>query len=68
MHKDGIVVAEYWTELLPKKEMENKLYSLWLMAEENVERINYLKIKREENICFRPSFIHFIATDSSHSL
>jgi hypothetical protein len=28
MHKDGIMVAEYWTEILPKKELEEKLHSL----------------------------------------
>ena len=25
MHKDGITVAEYWTELPPKAELEQKL-------------------------------------------
>ena len=28
MHKDGIMVAEYWTELPPKKELEQKIHTL----------------------------------------
>jgi len=28
LHKDNIVVAEYWTELLPKKELEDRLQVL----------------------------------------
>jgi len=28
MHKDGIVVAEYWTDLPPKKELEQKIHTL----------------------------------------
>jgi hypothetical protein len=28
MHKDGIIVAEYWTELPPKKELEQKIHSI----------------------------------------
>ena len=30
MHKDGIMVAEYWTDLPPKKELEAKLRSLMI--------------------------------------
>lgn len=37
MHKDGIMVAEYWTELPPKKELEDKLHSLLLEAKERIE-------------------------------
>jgi hypothetical protein len=29
MHKDGIMVAEYWTELPTKKLLEEKLHSLF---------------------------------------
>ena len=25
LHKDNIVIAEYWTDLLPKKELEDRL-------------------------------------------
>lgn len=38
MHKDGIAVAEYWTELPPKKELEKKLHQALLAARENIER------------------------------
>jgi len=36
MHKDGIVVAEYWTELPPKKELEQKVRVLWLETRERL--------------------------------
>lgn len=36
MHKDGILVAEYWTDLPPKKELEQKIHSLWLEAKERM--------------------------------
>lgn len=32
MHKDGIMVAEYWTELPPKKQLEKKLQSILVEA------------------------------------
>jgi predicted nuclease of restriction endonuclease-like (RecB) superfamily len=38
MHKDGIMVAEYWTELPPKKELEEKLHRALLDAKERLER------------------------------
>jgi len=38
MHKDGIMVAEYWTELPPKKELEKKLHTALLEARERFER------------------------------
>lgn len=38
MHKDGIMVAEYWTEMPPKKELEKKLHQLLLKARERIER------------------------------
>jgi len=38
MHKDGIVVAEYWTELPPKKELEKKLHTALTEAREQIER------------------------------
>lgn len=37
MHKDGIMVAEYWTELPPKKELEQKLHSLMIEAKARIE-------------------------------
>lgn len=38
MHKDGIMVAEYWTEMPPKKELEKKLHQLLIEAKERIER------------------------------
>jgi hypothetical protein len=38
MHEDGIMVAEYWTELPSKKELEEKLHSLLIEARERIER------------------------------
>ncbi len=38
LHKDGIIVAEYWTELPPKKELEEKLHKALIEARENIER------------------------------
>ena len=38
MHKDGIVVAEYWTDLPPKKQLEQKIHSLLLEVRERIER------------------------------
>ncbi len=38
MHRDGILVAEYWTEMPPKKELENKLHQLLVEARERIAR------------------------------
>lgn len=38
MHKDGIIVAEYWTELPPKRELERKIHHLFIEAKERIER------------------------------
>lgn len=38
MHKDGIIVAEYWTDLPPKKEFEKKIHSVLLETQERIER------------------------------
>lgn len=38
MHKDRIMVAEYWTELPPKKELERKLHLALIEAKERFER------------------------------
>ncbi len=42
MHKDGILVAEYWTELPPKKEIEKMLHSALIEAKERIERRNLI--------------------------
>jgi predicted nuclease of restriction endonuclease-like (RecB) superfamily len=38
MHKDGIMVAEYWTELSSRKELERKIHTLLVEAKERIER------------------------------
>lgn len=38
MHKDGILVAEYWTVMPPKKELEAKLHQLLIETKERIER------------------------------
>jgi len=43
MHKDGIMVAEYWTELPPKKELEKRLHTALIQAKERLERGKLLK-------------------------
>ena len=43
MHKDGIVVAEYWTELPPKKELERKIHNILIEARERIERKKFLE-------------------------
>lgn len=43
MHKDGIVVAEYWTELPPKKELEKKIHNIFIEARERIERRKVLE-------------------------
>lgn len=37
LHKDGIMVAEYWTELPPKKELERRLHHALKEAREQLE-------------------------------
>jgi len=38
MHKDGIMVAEYWTDLPPKSILEQKLHQAVIEAKERLER------------------------------
>ncbi len=38
MHKDGIMIAEYWTELPPKKLLEEKLHQAVIDAKEIIAR------------------------------
>ncbi len=45
MHKDGIMVAEYWTELPPKKQLEKKIQSILIEAKERIERQKQLDSK-----------------------
>lgn len=43
MHKDGIMVAEYWTELPSRKELEKRLHKAYLEAKEVIEKRRLLK-------------------------
>lgn len=43
MHKDGIMVAEYWTELPPKKQLEQKIHTILIEAKERMERKKLLE-------------------------
>ena len=43
MHKDGIMVAEYWTELPPRKQFEQKIHNILVEAKERIERVKILK-------------------------
>jgi predicted nuclease of restriction endonuclease-like (RecB) superfamily len=43
MHKDGIMIAEYWTELPPKKEIEKRLHDAIVQAQERMERRKLLQ-------------------------
>ena len=43
MHKDGIMVAEYWTALPSKKELEEKLHSLMIEARARIENRKMLE-------------------------
>ena len=38
MHKDGIMVAEYWTAMPPKELLEKKLHQLLIETRERIER------------------------------
>ena len=38
LHKDGIMVAEYWTALPPKAALEAKIHQLLIEAKERIER------------------------------
>lgn len=43
MHKDGIMVAEYWTELPSKKELKQKIHTLLTEAKERMGRKKMLE-------------------------
>lgn len=38
MSKDGIVVAEYWTTLPPKEELETRIRAIYQAAQERIAR------------------------------
>ena len=43
LHKDGIMVAEYWTELPPKHILEARLQKAYNDATETMQRRNLLE-------------------------
>ncbi|MBF9252260.1 DUF1016 family protein [Pontibacter sp. 172403-2] len=43
MHKDGIMVAEYWTELPSKRQLEKKIHSILVEAKKRIERKKLLE-------------------------
>ncbi|UAY55664.1 PDDEXK nuclease domain-containing protein [Arachidicoccus terrestris] len=43
MHKDGIMVAEYWTELPSKIELEKKIHNILMEARERISNKNLLE-------------------------
>jgi len=43
MHKDGIMVAEYWTELPPKEQLEQKIQEALQSARERLARKKLLE-------------------------
>ena len=45
MDKDGIMVAEYWTELMPKKKLEEKIHTLLLEARERMRTRHLIDCK-----------------------
>jgi hypothetical protein len=47
LDKDGIMVAEYWTALPPKKELQEKIQTLLIETKERLERRNLLTQKCE---------------------
>ncbi|WP_093558386.1 PDDEXK nuclease domain-containing protein [Pseudoduganella namucuonensis] len=49
MHKDGITVAEYWTELPPKDELERKLHAALTEARESLARRGVLLAVSEDD-------------------
>ncbi|MCX6579644.1 MAG: PDDEXK nuclease domain-containing protein [Candidatus Aminicenantes bacterium] len=49
MHKDGIVVAEYWTELPPRAELERLLHQVMIEARERLSSRKCLQENGEED-------------------
>ena len=48
MDKDGILVAEYWTALPPKKEFEAKIHAILIETRERLEQKNLLSTDMEK--------------------
>jgi hypothetical protein len=48
MDKSGIVVAEYWTDILPKEQLEQKIKEIYNEAKERIERQKFLPKSSEK--------------------
>ena len=49
MHKDGIVVAEYWTVLPPKEELQQRITEIYRAAKERVARHALDQVRGDED-------------------
>ena len=49
LHKDGIVVAEYWTGLPPKAELEAKIREIYRSAQERIARRQVLTAAEDDD-------------------
>lgn len=49
MHKDGIVVAEYWTELPPRAELQARIQQIYQTASERVARREIESTSKQED-------------------
>jgi predicted nuclease of restriction endonuclease-like (RecB) superfamily len=49
MHQDGIMVAEYWTELMPKKELAQRLHQALIEARERLAAQGILEAGEAED-------------------
>lgn len=50
LHKDGIVVAEYWTTLPPKKDLEARIATIYRDAQERIARRQITAAADEEGV------------------
>ncbi|MDF1489852.1 PDDEXK nuclease domain-containing protein [Tessaracoccus caeni] len=48
MHKDGIVVAEYWTTLPPKAELQARIQAIYREAQERITRRQLIAASEED--------------------
>jgi hypothetical protein len=50
LHRDGIMVAEYWTELPPKAELEKRLHEALIEARERLAARDVLADDNETEV------------------
>ncbi|MDR3111100.1 MAG: PDDEXK nuclease domain-containing protein [Planctomycetaceae bacterium] len=63
MHKDGIIVAEYWTELPSKQELEQKIHEILIEVRERLERNKLLSISKNLNFNRRDFILKIFCND-----